>query len=63
MDFNPMSLRDEFDAIDKIDYKNINNGIYRDKFATKQIVYDKAYHLLVNTEEVCRRDTDKLTCI
>ncbi len=43
VDFYPVHLRGEIDAINKIIYHNVNNGVYRTGFATRQEAYEKAY--------------------
>jgi putative glutathione S-transferase len=49
IDFYPVSLRAEIDAINEIVYHNINNGVYRAGFATTQTAYEKAFDQLFNT--------------
>lgn len=46
MDFYPEGLRREIDALNDFIYPNINNGVYRAGFATTQLAYEEAYHLL-----------------
>jgi putative glutathione S-transferase len=45
-DFYPAGLRADIDAINDDVYPNINNGVYRAGFATKQEAYEEAYHAL-----------------
>lgn len=52
VDFYPASLREEIDEINAVVYENINNGVYRAGFATRQEVYDKAYLQLFNTMDM-----------
>ncbi len=49
LDFYPKEKHAEIDAINKIVYDNINNGVYRTGFATKQTSYEKAYHRLFDS--------------
>ncbi len=52
-DFYPESLRDQINAINDKVYNNINNGVYRSGFATRQDKYEKAYkHLFAALDEV-----------
>ncbi|WP_111643308.1 glutathione S-transferase family protein [Marinimicrobium alkaliphilum] len=44
--FYPETLKDKIDAINKTVYHNINNGVYRSGFATKQEKYAQAYRKL-----------------
>ncbi len=48
LDFYPLQLRDKIDEINAFVYNNINNGVYRAGFATKQVAYEKAYDRLFN---------------
>ncbi|WP_428356691.1 glutathione S-transferase C-terminal domain-containing protein [Methyloprofundus sp.] len=41
-DYYPLELRDEIDAINKVIYHGINNGVYKAGFATTQGAYDEA---------------------
>ena len=45
-DFYPEKLRAEIDAINNDVYPNINNGVYRAGFATKQEAYEEAFRAL-----------------
>jgi putative glutathione S-transferase len=45
-DYYPSALRTEIDRINGIVYPNINNGVYRAGFATKQDAYEKAFREL-----------------
>ncbi len=68
-DFYPPQLRTQIDEINEFVYNNINNGVYRTGFATKQAVYEKAYDRLFNAldrvEEILSRQrylvADQLT--
>ncbi len=42
----PESLRAEIDAVNKVVFTDVNNGVYRAGFATSQEAYDKAYGTL-----------------
>jgi putative glutathione S-transferase len=43
LDFYPMRLRGEIDAINDLVYPAINNGVYRSGFATSQEAYEEAF--------------------
>jgi putative glutathione S-transferase len=45
-DYYPRRLRAEIDAVNKIVYENINNGVYRCGFATTQDAYEQAFDAL-----------------
>lgn len=45
-DYYPESLRDEIDRINEMVYHNVNNGVYRCGFATRQEAYDEAFDAL-----------------
>ncbi len=45
-DLYPADLRDEIDAINALVYDNINNGVYKTGFATKQESYEEAFDAL-----------------
>lgn len=47
-DFYPADLRQQIDVINQAIYDNINNGVYRCGFATKQAAYDRAFDRLFN---------------
>jgi putative glutathione S-transferase len=42
-DYYPADLRNEIDAVNELVYANINNGVYRSGFATKQAGYEEAF--------------------
>src|SRR5438105_4128466 len=48
-DYYPAELRQEIDAINKLIYENINNGVYRAGFATTQAAYEEAFTALFST--------------
>jgi len=48
-DFYPQELREEIDAINATVYANVNNGVYRAGFATRQAAYDGAVVRLFDT--------------
>ncbi len=48
-DFYPENLRSEIDVINHKVYHNINNGVYRAGFATRQEKYAKAFRELFST--------------
>ena len=43
LDFYPQALRGEIDAVNDLVYPNVNNGVYRAGFATKQEAYEEAF--------------------
>ena len=45
-DYYPQSLRAEIDAVNRLVYENINNGVYRCGFATTQEAYESAFDAL-----------------
>jgi putative glutathione S-transferase len=48
-DFYPAGLRAEIDAINRVVYDNVNNGVYRCGFATAQGAYEEAFDALFAT--------------
>ncbi|WP_404343012.1 glutathione S-transferase family protein [Pseudoalteromonas mariniglutinosa] len=44
LDFYPVALRNDIDAINERVYNNINNGVYRAGFATTQDAYESAFN-------------------
>jgi putative glutathione S-transferase len=48
LDFYPENKQEEIERINNLVYNNINNGVYRTGFATKQKSYEKAYNRLFN---------------
>lgn len=46
LDFWPVSLRDDIEAINMRIYSDVNNGVYKSGFATSQNAYDEAVHTL-----------------
>lgn len=48
-DYYPEPLRAEIDAINETVYDNVNNGVYRCGFATRQGAYEKAFKALFET--------------
>lgn len=51
-DYYPAELRDEIDLINKTVYDNINNGVYKCGFATRQKAYSQAFMQLFDTLEM-----------
>ena len=47
-DFYPETLRGEIDWINERVYSDVNNGVYKSGFATKQHVYEENVHRLFN---------------
>lgn len=48
-DYYPEELREEIDAINEIVYQNVNNGVYKAGFATKEEVYQEEVMKLFET--------------
>lgn len=48
-DYYPEELRPEIDEINSVVYENVNNGVYKCGFATKQNAYEEAFHSLFDT--------------
>ncbi|WP_250461643.1 glutathione S-transferase family protein [Microbulbifer litoralis] len=48
-DYYPQALRGDIEATNEIVYDNINNGVYRAGFATRQDAYEHAYERLFGT--------------
>ena len=48
-DFYPEALREEIDRLNDIIYKDVNNGVYRAGFATRQEPYERAARRLFAT--------------
>ncbi|MEE8122641.1 MAG: glutathione S-transferase family protein [Alphaproteobacteria bacterium] len=46
VDFYPVGLRSQIDAINALVYENVNNGVYRCGFATTQEAYEGAFDAL-----------------
>jgi len=49
IDFYPAAIRAEIDAINRVVYDNVNNGVYRCGFATAQAAYEEAFDALFAT--------------
>ncbi|CUS49262.1 MAG: putative glutathione S-transferase [Idiomarinaceae bacterium HL-53] len=45
-DYYPVELRNEIDEVNDFVYDNVNNGVYKCGFATKQDAYEEAYAAL-----------------
>lgn len=45
-DFYPARVRPDIDAVNKVVYENINNGVYRAGFATTQEAYERVFDAL-----------------
>jgi glutathionyl-hydroquinone reductase len=45
----PEQLRDQIDALNRLIYDNVNNGVYKAGFASKQDVYERAVMTLFQT--------------
>lgn len=48
-DYYPEELREEIDAVNEIVYQNVNNGVYKAGFATKEEVYQEEVIKLFET--------------
>lgn len=48
VDFFPLALRQEIEAVNALVYDNINNGVYKAGFATTQSAYQEAFVALFN---------------
>lgn len=48
-DYYPKELRAEIDAVNDLVYPNVNNGVYRAGFATKQETYEEAFRSVFST--------------
>lgn len=48
-DYYPQALRGEIDAINALVYDNVNNGVYKAGFATRQDAYEEAARALFGT--------------
>ncbi len=49
IDFYPAPIRADIDAINRVVYDNVNNGVYRCGFATTQAAYEEAFDALFAT--------------
>ena len=47
-DFYPEAQREAIDSVNELVYHNINNGVYKNGFATTQEAYEEAYNALFN---------------
>lgn len=47
-DYYPTDLQSEIDQVNQLIYDDINNGVYKAGFATKQAVYEGAHNTLFN---------------
>ena len=61
LDFYPEKFQEKIDEINDITYHNINNGVYKVGFATKQSVYeeelDRLFNALDQVEEMLEQNT------
>ena len=61
LDFYPEKFREKIDEINDFTYHNINNGVYKVGFATKQSVYeeelDRLFNALDQVEEMLEQNT------
>jgi putative glutathione S-transferase len=58
IDYYPLSLRDEIDAVNEFVYETINNGVYRAGFATTQEAYEEAFERLFTALDVLEQRLD-----
>ena len=49
IDYYPVALQNEIDALNEHIYTSVNNGVYRCGFAQSQSAYDEAFDALFNT--------------
>ncbi len=42
-DYYPIALRAEIDTVNQLVFENVNNGVYRSGFASKQAAYEEAF--------------------
>ena len=61
LDFYPEKFQEKIDEINDFTYQNINNGVYKVGFATKQSVYeeelDRLFNALDQVEEMLEQNT------
>ena len=61
LDFYPEKFQEKIDEINEFTYHNINNGVYKVGFATKQSVYeeelDRLFNALDQVEEMLEQNT------
>ena len=61
LDFYPEKFQEKIDEINDFTYHNINNGVYKVGFATKQYVYeeelDRLFNALEQVEEMLEQNT------
>ena len=61
LDFYPEKFQEKIDEINDFTYHNINNGVYKVGFATKQSVYeeelDRLFNALDQVEEILEQNT------
>ena len=61
LDFYPEKFQEKIDEINDLTYHNINNGVYKVGFATKQSVYeeelDRLFNALDQVEEMLEQNT------
>ena len=60
-DYYPSALQDEIDKINDFIYHNINNGVYKVGFATKQSVYENEVINLFNALDKIEQRLSKTT--
>jgi putative glutathione S-transferase len=48
-DYYPAAFKDAIDEINETVYRNVNNGVYKAGFATRQEAYEEAYDALFDT--------------
>lgn len=59
VDYYPIALRPEIDAINEFVYDNINNGVYRCGFATQQSAYNTAFDTLFSALDTLENRLEK----
>ena len=58
-DFYPEDLRTEIESINPVVYDNVNNGVYKSGFATRQQAYEEAVTALFDTLDQLEQRLDK----
>lgn len=61
LDYYPQALRTEIDTVNQFVYDNINNGVYKCGFATKQAAYDVAFDALFAALDTLDKRLDNQT--
>jgi putative glutathione S-transferase len=62
-DYYPPALRAEIDRINATVYDNVNNGVYRAGFATRQDAYEEAFRALFATLDEIEAQLSRQRCL